>query len=174
MKSAEYATNHTQFFTATILDWKNLLKPDKYKDIVIESLGFLVKDKRVEVNAFVIMQNHIHLIWQMLNNHKRENVQRDFLKFTAQKIKTDLIKNHPQVLSKFEVNAKDRRYQFWERNPLSVDLYTEAVFIQKLDYIHLNPVQAQLCSIPEEYWYSSARFYELGIDDFGFLSHYRS
>src|SRR6478735_1723909 len=168
----EYATNHTLFFTATVLDWKNLLKPDKYKDIVIESLGFLVKDKRVEVNAFVIMQNHIHLIWQMLNNHKRENVQRDFLKFTAQKIKTDLIKNHPQVLSKFEVNAKDRRYQFWERNPLSVDLYTEAVFIQKLEYIHLNPVQAQLCSLPEEYWYSSARFYEIGIDDFGFLTHY--
>ena len=168
----EYATNHTLFFTATVLDWKNLLKPDKYKDIVIESLGFLVKDKRVEVNAFVIMQNHIHLIWQMLNNHKRENVQRDFLKFTAQKIKNDLTKNHPEVLSKFEVNAKDRRYQFWERNPLSVDLYTEAVFIQKLEYIHLNPVQAQLCSLPEEYWYSSARFYEIGIDDFGFLTHY--
>lgn len=169
----EYATNHAQFFTATILEWKRLLKPDKYKNIIIQSLDFLVKDQRVEVNAFVIMQNHIHLIWQIQGNNKRENVQRDFLKFTAQKIKSDLTKNHPEVLSKFEVNAKDRRYQFWERNPLSVDLYTEAVFLQKLGYIHLNPVKAGLCSFPEEYWYSSARFYELGIDDFGFITHFQ-
>ena len=169
----EYKTNHAQFFTATILEWKYLLKPDKYKDIIIESLYFLVKEKRVEINAFVIMQNHIHLIWQMLGVHKRENVQRDFLKFTAQNIKGDLIINHTEVLSKFEVNAKDRKYQFWERNPLSIDLFTDVVFIQKLDYIHFNPVRAGYCKIPEEYWYSSARFYELNIDDFGFLTHYQ-
>jgi putative transposase len=39
-------------------------------------------------------------------------------------IKFDLTENHPQVLSHFEVNLKERKYQFWERNPLSVDLYS--------------------------------------------------
>ena len=37
-------------------------------------------------------------------------VQRDFMKYTAQKIKQDLIKNHPEVLVHFKVNAKDREY----------------------------------------------------------------
>ena len=74
--------NHPQYFTATILDWQHLLKPDKYKDIIIQSLNFLVKEKRIELNAFAIMSNHIHLIWQIQAGHKTENVQRDFLKYT--------------------------------------------------------------------------------------------
>ena len=45
-------TESPQFFTATILEWKRLLKPDKFKDIIISSLEFLVKNKRVQVNAF--------------------------------------------------------------------------------------------------------------------------
>jgi hypothetical protein len=40
-------TEYPQFFTATNLEWKKLLKPDKYKDIIIESLRFLVNEKRI-------------------------------------------------------------------------------------------------------------------------------
>jgi putative transposase len=166
-------TEYPQFFTATNLEWKRLLKPNKYKDIVISSMRFLVKDKRVKIFAFVIMENHIHLIWQMLPDNDPEAVQRDFLKYTAQRIKKDLQKNHPEVLSCFKVDAKDREYQFWERNALSVELRSHAVFIQKLEYIHWNPEKAGLCALPEEYKYSSAFFYETGVDNWGFLSHYR-
>lgn len=105
---------------------------------------------------------------------KVNEVQRDFLKFTAQRIKADLSKNHPQVLADFKVDATDREYQFWERNPLSIELRTEAIYEQKLDYIHWNPVKSGLCKLPEDYKYSSAKFYETGIDDFGFITHYKS
>jgi REP element-mobilizing transposase RayT len=162
-----------QFYTATILEWKPLLKQDKYKDVVIESLRFLVTEKRINLYAFVIMSNHIHLIWQPLAEFTPENIQHSLMSFTANKIKSDLQQNHPQVLQHFKVTAKDRDYQFWERNPLGIDLYNEAVFIQKLDYIHLNPVKAGLCIRPEEYYYSSAKFYECGVDDFGMLTHYK-
>jgi REP element-mobilizing transposase RayT len=164
---------YPQFFTATILEWKHLLKDDKYKDIIIESLRFLVNKKRVLVYSFVIMPNHIHLIWQIQGGHKRESVQRDFLKFTAQNIKYDLVANDKDLLEQFKVNAKDREYQFWERNPLSIDIYSREVFIEKLNYIHRNPVHQkwQLYKHPEEYKYSSARFYETGVDNWGFLTH---
>ncbi len=167
----KYATEYIQFFTATILEWKHLLKQDKYKDIIIESLRFLVIEKRVKIYAFVIMNNHIHLMWQIQPDHFLAEVQRDFLKFTAQRIKFDLLTNHPVVLERFRVNAKDRQYQFWERDPLSINLYTHSVFMQKLDYIHNNPVKKGFCNLPEEYKYSSARFYFIGEDDFGFLTH---
>jgi putative transposase len=121
-----------QFFTATNLWWRKLLQPDKYKQIIIDSLKFLVEKERVKVYGFVIMPNHIHIIWKINENHKLEDVQRDFLKYTAQMIKFDLNENHPQVLPYFEVNLKDRKYQFWERNPLSVDLYSREVVYQKL------------------------------------------
>ncbi len=86
------------------------------------------------------MNNHMHLIWQIQNGHEREAAQRDFLKFVSQTIIRDLQKNHPKVLEKFYVGAKDRRYQIWERNPLGIDLWTKEVYLQKMEYIHYNPV----------------------------------
>jgi putative transposase len=150
---------------------KRLLKPDKYKDIIIESLRFLVKEKRIILYAFVIMENHFHLIWQMQAGIKPADVQRDFLKYTAQKIKKDLQINHPTVLSHFKVKTKDRQYQFWERNALSIELSTEKVFQQKLNYIHNNPVMAGFCVLPEQYRYSSASLYELNKTSWEFLTH---
>jgi putative transposase len=169
----EIITEYPQFFTATVLEWKELLKPDKYKHIIVESMRFLVNDRRVIMYGFVIMINHIHLIWQMRAGIKRSNLQRDFLKFTAQEIERDLQKNHQRVLSHFLVNAKDRKYQFWERNPLSIEIWSEKVLKQKLRYLHENPVRAGLCKFAEEYKYSSALFYKTGIDNWGFLTHYR-
>ncbi len=166
-------TEYPNYFTATNLKWKKLLESDKYKLIVIDSLRFLVEDHRIILYAFVIMWNHIHLIWQMQADIKPEDVQRDFLKYTAQKIKADLKIYNPRFLEEFRVDAKDREYQFWERNPLSIDLWSHKVFLQKLDYIHWNPVRAGICRLPEKYLYSSAKFYETGIDNWGFLTHYK-
>ena len=104
---------------------------------------------------------------------KRENVQRGFLKFTSQRIKDRLKLNEPDLLSQLLVNAKDRKYQLWERNPLSVDLWSEKVMVQKIRYIHENPVRAGLSTYSHEYKYSSALLYKTGIDNWGFLTHIR-
>jgi putative transposase len=131
-----------QYITATILDWKMLLKPKKCKDIIIDSLKFLVEKERVIIYAFVIIDNHMHIIWQMKQGHNAENVQRDFLKYLGQAFKK-LLEIHDKVfLEQFKVAKKDRNYQFWQRNSLSVALYTKEVFEQKLSYIHYNPVKA--------------------------------
>ena len=95
------------------------------------------------------------------------------MKFTAQQIKFDLQINNPEFLIRFKVDKTDREYQIWKRKPLQVDLYTPSVFEQKLNYIHNNPVKAGLCKYPEEYHYSSARFYENGVDHFNMLTHYK-
>ena len=56
---------------------------------------------------------------------------------------------------------------------LSIELRTDKVYQQKLEYIHENPVNAAMCKLPEEYKYSSALFYHTGIDNWGFLTHHR-
>ena len=81
------------------------------------------------------MDNHIHLIWQALPGKTPAQLQHSFMKYMAQQIKFDLVQNHPLVLDKFRVNAKDRTYQFWERNSLGIELYSNDVFMQKLKYI---------------------------------------
>ncbi len=162
------------FFTATILNWQKLLAPQKYKILMLDSLRFLVEKNRIQVYAFVLMPNHIHLLWRILPPFTRLEVQRDFLKFTAQQIKKDLTKNHPKVLPYFRVDKADRKYQFWQRNPLSVYCYTPQMTEQKLNYIHHNPIQEKwnLASLPEDYPFSSAKFYLKNEDAFGFLTHY--
>jgi REP element-mobilizing transposase RayT len=164
--------DHPHFITITIYEWKHLLKPDKYKDLILESLRFLVREKRAIVYAFVIMSNHMHLIWQILEPFERSGVQRDFLKYVGQQIKFDLSKNHPNVLEHFKVDKKDRKYQFWKRNALSVDLFSDKVFDQKLQYIHDNPVKAGLCDHATDYMYSSARFYFLNEKTHDFLTNH--
>ena len=83
-----------------------------------------------------------------------------FLKYTAQHMKSDLKQINPELLQRFRVDAKDRQYQFWERNPLSLDLFTEPVFKQKPNYIHENPIKEKCLPVgiagklavnPEEY-----------------------
>ena len=167
-----FITEYPQFFTASIKGWYKLLEHDKYKDIIINSLRFLVEDKRIKLFAFIIMTDHIHLIWQMQPLIKPGDVQRDFLKYTAQQIKLDLQKNNPEALTHFEADVNDRTYQFWKRRSLSIELRTHKVYRQKLDYIHWNPVKAGVCKLPEEYKYSSALFYETGNDNWGFLTHH--
>ena len=165
---------NSQFFTATILEWKHLLANDTFKDIICCSLQFLVKDKRIILYGFVIMPNHIHIIWQIQDNYERSAVQQSFLKYTAQQIKFELQKTDNGELEKYKVEASDRAYQSWQRNPLSIDLWSRHVFLQKLNYMHNNPTQPhwKLCTYPEEYRYSSASFYEKGVDEFWMLTHY--
>lgn len=81
--------------------------------------------------------------------------------------------HHKKELADYLVNAKDRTYQFWERNALSIDLWTEEVLVQKLNYLHQNPVRAGLANFPDHYKYSSAMFYKAGIDNWRFLTHYK-
>ncbi len=162
----------TQFFTATIHEWQDALADDRNKNIIVDSLKFLVTEKRIELNAFVIMSNHIHLIWQPLFGCTSSAVQASFIKYTAQQLKRSLMKNDEESNANFKVNKYDREYQIWKREPLSIELITPSVFNQKLEYIHYNPVIAGLCEKPEDYYYSSARFYYDGTDQFGMLTHF--
>lgn len=168
----KYPTIWPQFFTATIQNWKHLLKDDEYKDIIVECLKFLTKDGRIELNAFVVMSNHVHLIWQPLHHYTLTQIQTSFMTHTAKAIKKKLALAKPDILEQLKVNKYDRIYQIWKREPLSVELFTEKTFLQKLEYIHENPVAAGLVNFAEEYKYSSAKFYLQGIDEFDMITHY--
>ena len=169
-----YPIHWPSFFTATIQHWKPLLSDNRYKDIIVSSLQFLVKEKRIGLNAFVIMSNHLHLIWQPFPPFEPIEIQSSFMKFTAHQMKRLLEKEDPEKLELYRSDKRDRQYQFWKRESLSIELFNPAVFEQKLDYIHDNPVRAKLCLNAEDYQYSMAKYYHTGgkQDDFGMLSHY--
>lgn len=166
-----YAKNHPDFTTITCFDWKKVLKEDRFKDIITGSLSYLTNAERIKIYAFVIMDNHFHLIWQIAGDHKKEDVQRDFLKFTSQQIIKILRNEKSALLEELFVDAIDRKHQVWQRNSLSIPIWTDAVMWQKIDYIHKNPVKAGLSDYPQDYHYSSALFYYNNEKRWDFLVH---
>jgi len=159
-----------EFYTATCLNWQHLLQPDSHKKIIIDSLSFLVKEKRIWLYGYVIMPNHIHILWSKQPDWLDKNVQQHFSKYTAQNLKWSL-QNNSVNLDNYKSTQNDREYQFWERRPYKATMYNRKVLEEKLDYIHNNPVKAGLCDLPEDYKYSSARYYILNEDD-PLLTHY--
>ncbi len=161
------------FWTSTIMDWKKLLIKDEYKTVIIDSLKYLTENKLIKVYGFVIMPNHVHLIWEMLKMNGKELPDSSFLKFTAHAFKKDLAVNHPKVLEIFKSDKKGREYNFWKRDAMAIRIFSKEMLMQKLEYIHYNPITGKwnLADSPETYHWSSANYYLNGVDDFGFISH---
>ena len=73
----------------------------------------------------------------------------------------------------YEVNEVNKKHEIWQRDSLGVEIYNREVAQQKLDYIHFNPVTGKwkLAKDDLDYHFSSAKFYETGVDNFGFLNN---
>ena len=178
MNVPEFRKSHLEigkiyFWTATINNWHKLLDADVLKNIIISSLEYLVNNKKIEVYAFVIIPNHIHLIWQMMEMNNKEMPHTSFLKYTAHAFKKHLQLNNPGLLNLYAVEAKNKSYEFWQRDSLAFELFKKQTIKQKIEYIHYNPTMQrwQLCKEPADYYYSSASFYESGDIRFKFLKH---
>ncbi|MBL0146660.1 MAG: transposase [Chitinophagaceae bacterium] len=163
------------FWTATINNWQNLLFQNQYKDIIINSLQYLSNNNKIDVFAFVIMPNHIHLIWQTKEMNGKETPQGSFLKYTAHEFKKLLIANNDNSLKNYAVTATNKNFEFWQRDSLAIHLKSKEVAYQKLDYIHANPLSGkwQLVKDMCDYKYSSAQYYEQGVKTFPFLKDLR-
>ena len=160
------------FWTATINSWRRILQSDHFKDEIVGSLKVLSDRRKIDVFGFVIMPNHMHLIWRILEPNGKERPQGSLLKFTAHQFKKMLINEAGYgVLHPYLVDAHNKLYEFWQPDPLAIPLYTRAIAFQKLTYTHHNPLAERwkLALTTEEYKYSSAKYYTTGIDDFGFL-----
>ena len=144
-----------------------ILNSDEIIQIIYDSFHFLVKKKRVFIYGFVIMPNHIHLIWSPQTPWNLSEVQHSLLSFTAKKILSHLDYNKIRM---FEVNSSDRRFQIWRRQAFSFEIYYQKTFEQKLNYIHMNPVAAGLVNYPEDFCYSSYKSYLIGNSQFNFLT----
>lgn len=159
----------THFITATVVDWVDVFSRKSYKESVIESLQYCIKNKGMILYGYVIMSNHVHLIIQS-EESKLSDLIRDFKKFTARSIlnmiETEQESRADWMLKRFEFacksNSRNKKYQFWQYGNHSEEIFSEKFFWSKLDYIHLNPVRAGIVLKASHYVYSSASNYVNG------------
>jgi REP element-mobilizing transposase RayT len=70
----------------------------------------------INLFGYVIMSNHIHLIWQGLKEFTPSGIQSSFTKYTASRFRKKLIAESPEELELYRVQKYDREYQFWKRS----------------------------------------------------------
>jgi putative transposase len=116
--------NEVYFWTITVREWIPLLRLEEYKMVIIDSLQWLHKNSLVQIYGFVIMPNHIHLLWNQLKMNGKEFPKNSFEKYSAHKFKSKLLLSNETLLSSFRVTVSDRESNFWQRDPLAIRVFT--------------------------------------------------
>ncbi len=152
------------FVTFSIIEWIPLFSISNYADIIVNSMQYCIDNKSLELFAYCIMPTHLHLIIRAVDKGPGP-VMRDFKKFTSSEI-IRALNNDNENLHMIEVfkkaASKIRRNKFlkvWQDGYHPIMLFSNKFFFQKLNYIHMNPVEAGIVDLPEDYYYSSARNY---------------
>lgn len=161
--SNEYA----YFLTLTVVDWVDVFTRPAYKEIIVDSLRYCQQHKGLELYAWVLMTNHVHLIASAKAGLSLSDVLRDLKKFTSKAMLKAIEKESESrrqwMLYRFEfagrLNAKIKNYKFWQDGHESKAIFSDSFLFQKLHYLHDNPVRAGIVEYPEDYLHSSARNY---------------
>lgn len=157
------------YLTFQVIDWVDIFTRQNYRNIIIESFNFCRETKGLRIWAYAIMSNHVHCILSADKNDLSKIIK-DFKGFTGHKI-IETIHIEPEsrrdwMLKRFGFAARQNKrncnYQFWTHENHAVELYTYKFMLQKLGYIHDNPVRAGLVEKAEDWLYSSQRNY-LGL-----------
>ena len=161
--------NLLHFITFAVVHWIPALSRPEYKDIFLDSLRYCQKNKGLEVYAWVLMDNHVHLAIGRCGEEKLEDIVRDIKKFTSVHI-CRAIESNPQesrkewMLWMFEragkKSGKHKKYMFWQEDYHPIELRTFEMIQQKIGYIHQNPMKAGIVYEAAHYAYSSAMDYE--------------
>jgi REP element-mobilizing transposase RayT len=158
------------FITFSVVNWLDALSRPAYKDIVVNSLKYCINNKGLVVHAWVIMNNHVHMVISANGDEKLEDIVRDFKKFTASKLLAEIEQPAESRRSWMmwlfsaagKINSNNTHYQFWQQDNHPIALTDKRIAQQKIDYIHNNPVRAGIVYAPEYYVYSSAvDYYQL-------------
>ncbi len=109
--------NEIYFYTATVFQWKPLLKVFHFEPVIVESLSYLHREGCIKVYGFVIMPNHMHLIWELKKQNGKESPVASFMKFTAKRFQKELKNNFPHILEQYKVAWNSRNYNLWQPDP---------------------------------------------------------
>ena len=174
--------NGLYFVSFATVNWIDVFTRQLYFNVLAESIDYCRAEKGMELFAYCFMPSHVHLLFRS-ENEDPSGLLRDFKSYTAKKV-IEAIENNPQESRKEwllwmlkragKKQGNISKYQFWQHHNKPIELWSEKVIKQKIDYIHNNPVESGFVTNPIDWKYSSARNYQedntvLEIDETGFI-----
>ena len=148
----------SHFVTSTIVEWLPVFTGNKTCDILVDALVYYQTNKGLKIYAWVILENHFHAI---LHHEELPRVMADLKKFTARKLVAHWEETGQEwllnQLAYFKLKHKGTsEHQVWQEGYHPQQILNDAMMLQKLEYLHLNPVRRGLVVEREHWRYSSA------------------
>jgi len=156
-----YNSAYPHFVTCTIVDWLPIFTRPEAVQIVIDSWAFLKQQDRMQLFAYVILENHLHFV---ASGEDLAKQIANFKSYTARQL-IDLLKirNAQTLLDQLSFRkAKhkiDREFQLWQEGSKPKQIASDDMMRQKIEYIHENPLKRGYVDDPVHWRYSSARNY---------------
>ena len=149
-------TSH--FVTSTIVEWLPVFTTAACCDIVVHSLEYCRQQKQLRIHAWVIMDNHFHAI---VSGPCLAQTIANLKKFTAHSILEQLtIEGREWLLNQLVYFRAAHKHasapQVWQEGVHPQSIRSDKVMLQKLEYVHNNPVKRGFVASPEHWRYSSA------------------
>jgi len=170
-----YGANDLHFLTFSCYRRRPLFSNEAYCDLFLKILDRVRRRYRLVVLGYVVMPEHVHLLLS--------EPQRETLSTAIQALKSGVVRSM-QCSSRSVVAAPRSRKsgetwgtpvsgtpvsgtpvhpdRFWQARFYDFNVWTEGKRIEKLRYIHRNPVERGLVSSPEQWRWSSFRWYLYG------------
>ena len=126
---------------------------------MVEALDEARRSASFLIFAYVIMPDHYHIITD--NSREASDTLRFLNGISAKRILDCLKVNATSSLEKLKMFEKKRGYKYsvWEHHSDTFLVTSESMLMQKVNYIHFNPVKAGLVDHPDDYLYSSSRLW---------------
>ena len=153
---------HPHFITCTVLHWIPLFTNQESVQILFDSLKYLQKSDNLKIYAYVILENHLHLV---VSSDDLAHTMKKFKSYTAKELRTLLEKqNVKTILDQLafykKAHKQETTYQIWQEGIQPKLIQTEQMMIEKINYIHNNPIKRGYVDEAKHWRYSSARDYE--------------
>ena len=164
------------FVSFAVVGWLDVFTRNEYKDILLQSLSYCQKVKGMEIIAWCVMTNHVHLVFRSVKGQHPSLLLGDIKRFTSKAV-VKAIQENPResrrefLLEQFKKAAAKssnvKEYQVWRHDNKPIELWSNKVIWEKINYVHNNPVEAGLVYRAQDYVYSSASDYsdEKGLLD---------
>ena len=157
------------FVTFTVVNWIDVFIRDQYKEVVLSILKYCQENKGLQIHAYCLMTSHVHLILSVTDG-ELSSVIRDMKSYTSTKIRSVLVEDRQNIESRREwvlwmleragkKNKRNGDYQFWQQHNHPIELSTNDMIDQRLDYVHNNPVEPGFVFNPKDWVWRSARQY---------------
>ena len=140
-----YGSHDLHFITFSCYHRLPLLSESKARDVFLAKLEETRQKYKFRVAGYVVMPEHVHLL---LSEPKDGNLS-TVLQVVKQR-------------SARIIKRSDEQRSFWQTRFYDFNVYTKAKQVEKLNYMHENPVNRGLVDSPTSWRWSSACFYESG------------